>query len=143
MSSLDRFEIYGSRVVPFYNYFQPAMVLLELGAIDAAAALRVAAELVIDQAFTADSLAASYLDLARRGHAGQVAAERLIEALRGIGATEYAGASDTLRALGRELERSRVDASAIAEPGVLDYVGLLGQERLRARTAKLRVLRRL
>jgi hypothetical protein len=143
MSSLDRFEIYGSRVVPFYNYLQPAMVLLELGAIDAPAALRVAAELVIDQAFTADSLAASYLDLARRGHAGHAAAARLVEALRGIGASEYAAASDTLRAFGRELERLRVDVVPIAEPGALDYAGLLGEERLRAKTAKLRVLRRL
>jgi len=143
MSSLDRFEIYGSRVVPFYNYFQPAMVLLELGAIDATAALRVAAELVIDQAFTADSLSASYLDLARRGHAGRAAATGLIEALRGIGMTEYAAASPTLRAFGQELERLRIDLVPIAEPGALDYVGLLGQERLRAKTAKLRVLRRL
>ena len=56
-------EAYGPRVVPFYNYVQPALVLLEDGAIDADAVLRVAAQLVLEQGFHADGLVASALDL--------------------------------------------------------------------------------
>jgi hypothetical protein len=143
MSSLDTFQVYGSRVCPFYNYFQPALVLLELGALDAKAALRVAAELVIDQAFTADALAASYLELARRGQLGMRAAEQLLEVLGGLGDGDYAAATPVLRALGEQLARFSVEP-AVREPAMpLDYVGLLARERLRAKAAKLRVLNRL
>lgn len=143
MSALDRFEIYGRRVCPFYNYFQPALVLVELGAIDAAAALRVGAELVIDQTFTHDSLTASYAELARRGQVTELAASRICEALRGVGVTEYAGASTTLRAFGEELERLHIDEVALPERPAIDYADLLATERVRVHTAKLRVLRRL
>jgi hypothetical protein len=142
MSSLATFDVYGTRVCPFYNYFQPALVLVELGAIDATAALRVAAELVIDQAFTSDSLTASYLDLTRRGQLAQLARERILEALRGIGEADYAGASSTLRAFGRELEQLKIEAVELPPPEPVDYAGLLQKERSRAHAAKLRVLRR-
>ncbi len=143
MSSLDRFEVYGARVCPFYNYFQPALVLCELGALDAGGALRVGAELVIDQAFTADALTASFVELARRGQVGEVTAGRLLAALRGIGATEYASASATLRTFAEELDRLRLEPIAAAERVSIDYAGLLAHERVRVKTAKLRVLRRL
>ncbi|MCA9602843.1 MAG: hypothetical protein KC417_12495, partial [Myxococcales bacterium] len=44
VSSADAFAVFGARVCPIYNYFQTSVVLAELGAIDAAAALRVGAE---------------------------------------------------------------------------------------------------
>ena len=143
MSPLDRFEVYGPRVCPFYNYFQPALVLCELGALDAAAALRVGAELVIDQAFTPDSLTASFVELARRGQVGTATAERLLGALRASAANGYAGASATLTAFGLELERLQIEEVALPEPPTIDYAGLLADERVRVKTAKLRVLRRL
>ena len=142
MSSLATFAAYGMRVCPFYNYFQPALVLVELGAIDASAALRVAAELVIDQAFTSDSLTASYLDLARRGQVTDVARERVLEALRAAVEYEFAAASQTLRAFARELERVQFAAVQQSEPEAVDYAGLLQTERSRAKAAKMRVLRR-
>jgi hypothetical protein len=142
MSRLDTFEAYGSRVCPFYNYFQPALVLLEIGALDAKAALRVAAELVIDQAFTADALCASYLELARRGQLTVQAAQRIIEALDGTRETEHLAATPVLRALGAELARLRIEPMRLPEPPPLDYVALLSSERSRARAAKLRVLGR-
>lgn len=70
---------YGSRVVPFYNYLQATLVLLERGFIDAQSALRVAREFCEQHGFSADTSARSYLDLARRGHANG-AAPRLLQA---------------------------------------------------------------
>jgi hypothetical protein len=143
MSSLDAFEVYGARVCPFYNYFQPALVLLEHDAIEPRAALRVAAELVIDQAFTSDALTASYLELARRGQVSARSIERVLPALSGLGEAEYASATPTLRAFGDELSRLHLPPAKWPGPSEIDYVALLSRERSRARAAKLRVLSRL
>jgi hypothetical protein len=143
ISSLDPFSEYGLRVCPFYNYFQPAVVLVEMGAIDAKAALRVAAELVIDQVFSPEALLASFVEIARRGHVGRVAKQALLAALLGVGTTEFATATPVLIAFGRELERAEVrdSAEAVAPEGI-DYPSLLARERARARAAKLRVTKR-
>lgn len=143
MSSLDTFEAYGSRICPFYNYFQPALVLLEMDALDPKAALRVAAELVIDQAFTAEALCASYLELARRGQLTARAATRLLEALEALGENDYAAATPVLRAFGDQLTRLRIEPFVPVAVIALDYVALLARDRSRARAAKLRVLGRL
>lgn len=142
MSSLDAFEAYGTRVCPFYNYLQPAAVLLEMGAVDASAALRVAADLVIDQGFSQEALAASYLELARRGHVGARAAEAMGEALEGV-TTEYAAATPVLRAFGEELARANLRSVATdVHVPELDYEAQLARERARAKDAKRRVLGR-
>ena len=143
ISSLDPFAEYGMRVVPFYNYFQPAVVLVEMGAIEAKAALRVAAELVIDQAFSPEALLASFMEIARRGHVGRAARQALLAALLGVGTTEFATATPVLIAFGRELERADVrDALPAGAPEAIDYPSLLARERARARAAKLRVSKR-
>ena len=139
VSPLDGFAPYGRRVCPFYNYFQPAVVLLEAGAIDAAAALRVAAELVLDQGFTPDALVASYRELAGRGQVVGVARERLLTALDGMSPHELATATPALRAFGKELARASVPEFQPRPVPVIDYAGLLETERQRARVAKLRV----
>jgi hypothetical protein len=144
ISPLEPFDEYGTRVCPFYNYFQPAIVLTEMGAIDAKAALRVAAELVIDQAFSPEALLASFVDVARRGHAGPAAKHALLSALDGVRNTEFATATPTLIAFGRELDRTDVLAhSGMQVLEVIEYASLLARERARARTAKLRVIRRI
>jgi len=143
ISSLDPFAEYGLRVCPFYNYFQPAVVLVEMGAIDAKAALRVAAELVIDQAFSPEALLASFTEIARRGHAGLVAKSALLSALVGVGASEFATATQVLVAFGRELDRTQVESALPARaPDAIDYPSLLARERARARAAKLRATKR-
>lgn len=65
----SRFREYGSRLIPFYNYFQAACVLLERRALSAEAVLRIAGEFIELHGFSPDSIARSYLDLLRRGHA--------------------------------------------------------------------------
>ena len=144
MSATRSFEPFGSRVCPFYNYFQPAVALLEMGAIEARAALRVAADLVIDQGFTQEALTASYLELARRGHVGGRPAELMCEALEEVPAGLYATATATLRAFGEEISRARLrNTSSPIVVGELDYEAALLEERARARAAKLRVLGRI
>jgi hypothetical protein len=142
MSSLAPFEAYGPRVCPFYNYFQPALVLLEMGAIDAPAALRVAADLVIDQAFSADALLATLQELARRGQVTARAVEAVLAALGSASGGDYAGATQTLGTFGEELDRMEIHFNPVPEPPELDYVELLTRERARAKAAKLRVLGR-
>jgi hypothetical protein len=143
ISHLDPFVEYGTRVCPFYNYFQPAVVLAEMGAIDAKAALRVAAELVIDQAFSPEALLASFVEVAGRGHVGPEGKQLLLQALVGIGMTEFATATPALIAFGRELSRTEVKPhDGPVTPEHLDYPSLLERERVRARVAKLRVIGR-
>jgi hypothetical protein len=67
-TSPEELRVYGSRVVPFYNYLQAAFVVFEDARIPADAVLRVAVELIVQHRFDGDALARSYVDLARRGH---------------------------------------------------------------------------
>ena len=78
------FAIYGTRVVPFYNYLQAAFVVHEDGRLPAQGVLRVATELVTQHRFDGDALARSYHDLGKRGH------------LRGTKVGELAAALETL-----------------------------------------------
>lgn len=140
VSSPHSFVEYGRRVCPFYNYFQPALVLLEEGTIEASAALRVAAELVQHQAFSADALVASYADLFRRGQIGRGAAEALLRELGGGHHPSGARTGRTLRALGGELEPllAKLEPPPSHEPRnqPIDYVRLFGRDRDRAMRAK-------
>ncbi len=89
------FDVYGPRVVPFYNYLQAAFVLEEDHCIEASAVLRVATELTLLHRFDGEQLARSYRELARRGH------------LRGTG----------LAALEAEAVRWRTDPARAAASG--------------------------
>jgi hypothetical protein len=79
------YDQHGARLVPFYNYLQAALVLLEDQRLDAAAVARVASSFVLFHGFDHEAMARSYLDLMRRGHAHGAAAEPLrcaVEELR-------------------------------------------------------------
>lgn len=66
-SPTARFYRYGARLVPIYNYFQAALVLLEDGLLDAPAVIRVVLEMVDRFGYTLDALRNSLQDLLRRG----------------------------------------------------------------------------
>lgn len=135
----DLFAEYGPRICPFYNYFQPACVLVEHGAIPASGALRVGAEIVIHHAFGPDALIASFLDLVRRDQVGKGTASRLLEALEGDLAV-YSTAAPVLREFGDELAERARDLGEPAPPQqpVIDYVRLFSRDRARARAARRR-----
>ena len=77
-----RFAPYGARVVPIYNYFQAALVLMADGQIGPTGALRVAAEMVTNYGYSLISLSNSLQDMVRRGFVVGDVARSLLEALR-------------------------------------------------------------
>ncbi|MDX2052718.1 MAG: hypothetical protein SFV15_10030 [Polyangiaceae bacterium] len=77
----SHFHAYAPRLVPFYNYQQAAYVLVEDGSLDGEGALRVAQNMMLYHQFDADSLARSYAELARRGHARLTLGPKLLAAL--------------------------------------------------------------
>ena len=76
-SPTARFDRYGARLLPVYNYFQAALVLLEDGLIDASAVIRVALEMVDRFDYTLDALRNSLQDLLRRGRLEMATTQRL------------------------------------------------------------------
>ncbi|MGD0676573.1 MAG: hypothetical protein ABSC94_14230 [Polyangiaceae bacterium] len=124
----DDFRTYGPRVVPFYNYLQAAFVLHEDRRLSADAVLRVAVELVTEHRFDGDSLARSYLDLARRGHLRGSEVEEILVSLEAWIAHGHLPATDELKTMGARLpsmaEGARTRWRREAQP-LPDYVELV------------------
>ena len=133
------FAQFGARVFAFHNYFQPALVLLQDGLIDAAAVLRVGAELVRGHAFSPDVLGASYGDLARRKVLSEPTGIALREALRSH-EPEPGDVGEALAALAQAAEfyplPPTVEPPSVDQP--LDYLALLPSDKARAKKAKTR-----
>jgi hypothetical protein len=127
----SRFDDYGSRVVPFYNYVQAAFVLAEDGHLDAAGVLRVASELVLRHRFDADALARSYLDLMRRGHVNGKIVEPLGHAAAALASERRPASIEALLRMCEILvEYLRAPPAPRArEPIELDYVALAAKHR--------------
>ena len=105
-SAPARFDRYGPRLVPIYNYFQAALVLHQDGRLAADAVVRVAVEMVDRHAYSLDALRNSLQDLIRRGRLEQESVRRL-----GAAIADGQGEADLLPALGslpgtRDLLRS-------------------------------------
>jgi hypothetical protein len=140
----SRFDMYGSRLVPFYNYLQAAFVLCEDGRLPALGVLRTAAAFVVRHRFAAENLSRSYVDLLRRGHATGGCLSDLSRALDDADLGVFQGAADQLRRMCALLEdacvpRSEAQAVNAAPP---DYVDLArhhrgGKNRKRYPTLKL------
>jgi hypothetical protein len=142
VSSTEGFRDFGRRVCPFYNYFQPALVLLQDGALDAQAVLRVGADLVVAHTFNPEVLVASFDDLVRRGYLGKRVVDRILEAEASIEPSTFGQASGPLRALAGAMEAAReelpdeVEVDGVRE----DYLALFVKDRARAKAAKRRAL---
>lgn len=77
-----RFARYGPRVIPVFNYFQAALVLMADGVLTAPQVVRVAFEMVQNAGYNLLTLANSFQDMIRRGHPLQQLAQPLAEALQ-------------------------------------------------------------
>ncbi len=77
------FSKYGPRVVPIFNYFQAALVLLGDRHLSATQVLKVTIELVQTAGYNLLTLSNSFQDLARRGLPLADVAQSLTEALQG------------------------------------------------------------
>ena len=80
-SPTSRFDRYGARLVPVFNYFQAAMVMFEDGQLSAPAVVRVALEMVDRFGYTIDALRNSLQDLLRRARLRRSTARALAEQL--------------------------------------------------------------
>ncbi len=133
-SPRSRFAAYGGRVVPFYNYFQVALVLGESGRLPAAGVARVAAELVLEHRFDADRLARSYLDMVRRAFAKGTLGPALRAAADAMGSHGPLGAIDEVRAMCDRLD-ALLPSTASAPPPPFDplpdYLSLIYDHNLR------------
>jgi hypothetical protein len=127
----SRFDDYGPRVVPFYNYLQAAFVLAEDARIDASAVLRVASEFALRHRFDADALARSYLDLMRRGHVRGALLDPLSHAAQELSAGSRLPSAETLRRMVELIaDYSKSAAPREERPAPeLDYVGLAAKHR--------------
>jgi hypothetical protein len=122
----DDFKVYGSRVVPFYNYLQAAFVVFEDGRLPAEAVLRVALELVTEHRFDGQRLVRSYADLIRRGHLRGTGTEEIAAAFEEWVTRERVFAEAELKELVRELPKEATRATA-QEPRAVtpDYTHLV------------------
>ncbi len=142
VSAVDGFHDYGQRVCPFYNYFQPALVLVEDGLLSGGGALRVGADLVLEHGFGPDSLIASFTDLVRRRYIGPLAAERLVAAAAGQNAPHEAAAASVLQHFASEVERKLplLRPPPSVRTTALRYDEVFARDSARAKAAKLRAL---
>jgi hypothetical protein len=76
-SPTARFDRFGSRLVPVYNYFQAALVLFGDGQLEALGVLAVAREMIASGDYSLSILANSLQDLLRRGRLPRDVAARL------------------------------------------------------------------
>jgi hypothetical protein len=90
-TSPGHFAMYGTRVVPFYNYLQAAFVLSDLGRLPVPSTLRIAEELLREHRFDAEALTRSFAELRRRGHVSDALSSRLGAAVDELGAVASEG----------------------------------------------------
>lgn len=134
------FDVYGSRVVPFYNYLQAAFVVHEDGRLSAESVLRVAQEMVTQHRFDGDALARSYADLGRRGHLRGTKVDELAAALGAWEATAPSPAREEVRAMVLRLPDHAGQARARfvdqPEQTMPDYLTLVGKHNPRDKKRK-------
>jgi hypothetical protein len=118
------FSRFGTRVIPFYNYLQAALVLLERNFLDGPSVIRIAREFVAVHGFAGDAVGRSYLDLLRRGHATGTAPALLEPALLaardGLTPELFAELDGALSAMRRVPD----DIEAHSRPAQVDYAEL-------------------
>lgn len=147
----SRFDRYGARLVPIYNYFQAALVLYQDRRLTPGAVVRIAVEMVDKHGYSLESLRNSLQDLLRRRRL-QLASVRLLgEAIAGgAGETDLLPALGSLpstRALLRTLAHGLRDLGPLpdreqpapahpAAPAVIDYLQALEQDLPRHRARK-------
>jgi hypothetical protein len=128
-SPTSRFDRYGSRLIPIFNYFQAAMVMFEDNELAPAAVVRVALEMVDRFGYTIDALRNSLQDLLRRARLRRSTARALGEQLTAHGIPQL-GAHPTARELllaFAERVRQLGDVPSLAIPldKPIDYLSAL------------------
>jgi hypothetical protein len=133
------FAKYGPRVVPIFNYFQAALVLLGDKHLTAGQVLKVMLELVQTSGYNLLTLSNSFQDLLRRGLPIADVAQALLEAMQGPAAMLQVvrPVPDIIAAFSKRV------ASLGAQPAPprareLDYLSLLDDARPRTHKKRKR-----
>jgi hypothetical protein len=134
------FQIFGARVVPFYNYLQAAYLVHEEGRLPAVSVLRVASEMVTLHRFDGDALARSYADMAKRGHLTGTKIEDLLAALPEFEQTATSTAKEEVRRmvelLPPQAELARSTWKPLEEQPMPDYLALVDRHNPRHKKRK-------
>jgi len=128
-----RFDAYGPRVVPVYNYFQAALVLFADGRLRAKTVNRIGSVLTDDHGFTMPVLIRSLQDVLRRGALSLKDVERLAEAALSQGVDP-----SVVDRFTSETKSTRIKPRTAQEQFVPDYPTLLRRELERHRIEKSR-----
>lgn len=126
------FTRYGPRVVPIFNYFQAALVLMADGHLSAPQVLRVALEMVQTAGYNLLTLSNSFQDLLRRGLPLQGVAGALTEALHGPNAVLNAlrPMPDIVAAFTKRIAALGGAVAPVTQPAI-DYLALVEDTRRR------------
>lgn len=133
------FQRYGPRVVPIFNYFQAALVLMADGHLRAPQVLKVMLELITSAGYNLLTLSNSFQDLLRRGLPIADVAQSLLEALQGPAAVFNAvrPLPDILAAFTKRV--AALGATPPPPPARdIDYLSLLDDARPRTHKGKRR-----
>lgn len=124
-----RFQAFGPRLVPAFNYFQTGASLYEMGLLDDAALPAIARALIEQSGYTGDRLRNSLDDLVRRGHLRLSSRTRSIRVLQRAGLASPAAHDAMLRArLQAAFERLQArwrPTAGAAAPTPLDYARII------------------
>ena len=133
------FSKYGPRVVPIFNYFQAALVLMADGHLTATQVVKVAVEMIQTAGYNLLTLSNSFQDLMRRGLPMAEVAAALTEALSGPQAllNSVRPVPDILAAF---TKRIAALGATPAPPAVrdVDYLSLIDDARPREKKGKKR-----
>ncbi|MCS6912109.1 MAG: DUF2183 domain-containing protein [Myxococcales bacterium] len=139
-SAPRRFDRYGARLVPIYNYFQAALVLFQDQLLDAPAVMRVALEMADKHGYSLDMLRNSLQDVLRRGRVQPAAVQALGQAvldssqqLPALG--ELPAARDLVRAFAQRMRELGPLPSEVPPPaqGPIDYLKAMEEDLPRVR----------
>ncbi len=134
-----QFSRYGPRVVPIFNYFQAALVLMADGHLSAPQVIRVMLEMVQTSGYNLLTFSNSFQDLLRRGLPLGDVAQALLDALQGPAAVLNAvrPIPDILAAFTKRI--ASLGAPPAPPPAKeIDYLSLLDDARPRTHKARRR-----
>ena len=133
------FQRYGPRVVPIFNYFQAALVLMADKHLTAPQVLRVMVELVTTSGYNLLTLSNSFQDLLRRGLPLGDVVQSLMEAMQGPAAVINAvrPIPDIVAAFTKRVAALGA-TPAPPPPKEIDYLSLLDDARPRTHKGKRR-----
>lgn len=120
----ERFEIFGKRLVPFHNYFQPAVILFLHGIFSIQSVARVSTDLILLHGYAPGTLLESLQDMVRRGYISLNESRKFVEEMENLWKREKTYLPEAfgkkIEILSREIEDVKI-VSPFTDRAVIDY----------------------